>query len=81
VAAAEGQRDHPAGEARHGDRREPAPGRAVAQLAVAVVAPALDAAALDDRAAVAVARGDGGDAAAQAEDVDRRPAVDQRSVA
>src|SRR5439155_1604562 len=63
---------HPA----HAVTGTPAP-----HLALAVCAPALDAAGARERAAVVVAGGDCGHAAAQAGDVDRREASAGRSIA
>ncbi len=70
-----------AGEPRHRDRLQGVRVRAVADLAVRVVAPAHDAAGVQQRAGVIPAGRDGRDAAAEPEDVDRGLAQGARAIA
>ena len=83
VVAADGDRGHPAREAADVDRRQAGVfDRAVAELTIRVVAPALDRAAARQRARVAVAVGvDRDHPAGEPHDVDRRRAVVGRAVA
>src|SRR5207302_4941166 len=69
-----------ASEAGDVDRDRLVLGRAVAQLALAVQAPALQAAVLHERACVVFAGRELSNACGQALDGDGRPAVDRRSV-
>ena len=81
VGAAARDGGHAAAQAADLHRRVPGLVRAVAQLAEAVVAPALDAPRRGQRTAVDAADRDGGHAAAQAADLYRRVPVEERAVA
>src|SRR5437016_3443811 len=80
VGAAGGDGGDAAGKPGGGDGGQAGAGRRVAELAVVVVAPALDPACARERTAVVDARGDGGDAACKPGDVDRSESGARRPV-